>query len=179
MEEDLKNLAEAAKNTYDDADDNKTLEELSAEEDKIRKEAAETIADDEGFDEDAELSIRNIIGGDFLRNRIFSRQVGFALYIVFLSVLYTWNRYDYQDDTLLEDALRKELKDLKYNVLTQSSELMNYMRQSNVEEAIKHTQDSILKTSVTAPFLLREGNAPVKASKNEVQYEYDENEDGN
>ncbi|MBR6197283.1 MAG: hypothetical protein IKQ72_06745 [Bacteroidaceae bacterium] len=110
---------------------------------------------DENYDEDVELSLRTIIGGDFLKSRFFFSQVGYIIYLVVLIIVYTWNRYEYQDDTLLEDALRKELKDVKYNVLTQSSELMNYLRQSNVEQVIKQTPDSVLSTSVTAPFLLR------------------------
>lgn len=150
-------ITDASGNLPEDADDNKTLAELEAEteERELRKEAEETVVADENYDEDVELSLRTIIGGDFLKSRFFFSQVGYIIYLVVLIVVYTWNRYEYQDDTLLEDALRKELKDVKYNVLTQSSELMNYLRQSNVEQVIKQTPDSVLSTSVTAPFLLR------------------------
>lgn len=157
LDDDIKEMAKASGNLPEDADDNKTLAELEAEteERELRKEAEETVVADENYDEDVELSLRTIIGGDFLRSRIFISQVGYMMYIVLLIVIYTWNRYEYQDDILLEDALRKELKDVKYNVLTQSSELMNYLRQSNVEQVIKQTPDSMLSTSVSAPFLLR------------------------
>lgn len=180
LDDDIKDMAEASGNLTEDAD-NKTLAALEAEEKQreIRDEATKTVAEDEGFDEDVELSLRTIIGGDFLKSRMFISQVGFVIYIVILIVVYTWNRYSFQDDTLLEDDLRKELKDVKYNVLTQSSELMNFLRQSNVEQVIKQTPDSILSTSVTAPFLLRQGSAPSNVKVQESEEDYDINEDGN
>ena len=145
LDDDIKEMAKASGNLPENADDNKTLAELEAEteERELRKEAEETVVADENYDEDVELSLRTIIGGDFLRSRIFISQVGYMMYIVLLIVIYTWNRYEYQDDILLEDALRKELKDVKYNVLTQSSELMNYLRQSNVEQVIKQMKESL------------------------------------
>lgn len=180
LDDDIKDMAEASGNLTEDAD-NKTLAALEAEEKQreIRDEATKTVAEDEGFDEDVELSLRTIIGGDFLKSRMFISQVGFVIYIVILIVVYTWNRYSFQDDTLLEDDLRKELKDVKYNVLTQSSELMNFLRQSNVEQVIKQTPDSILSTSVTAPFLLRQGSAPSNVKVQDSEEDYDINEDGN
>ena len=180
LNDDIKEMAEASGN-LSEASDNKSLAELEQEEKEreLLKEAEETVVIDEGYDEDVELSLRTIIGGDFLKSRMFISQVGYIAYIVLLIVVYTWNRYEYQDDTLLEDALRKELKDVKYNVLTQSSELMNFLRQSNVEHVIKQTPDSILSTSVTAPFLLRQGSAPANSHHVEDIGEYDVNEDGN
>lgn len=180
LDDDIKDMAEASGNLKEETD-NKTLADLEAEEmeRELREEAEKTVVEDEGFDEDVELSFRTIIGGDFLKSRMFISQVGFVIYIVVLIIIYTWNRYAFQDDTLLEDNLRKELQDVKYNVLTQSSELMNFLRQSNVEQVIKQTPDSILSTSVTAPFLLRQGSAPVNVKAPEVEEDYDVNEDGN
>ncbi len=180
MEEDLKTATEATDDMIDDAGNKISEETIDNTELQNSEETSELTAYEEEDNEDANISAYSLIGGDFLRNKIFVNQIGFTMYIVFLFVLYTWNRYAFQDDTLLEDALRKELKDIKYNVLTQSSELMNYMRQSNVEEAIKHSEDSLLKTSVTAPFLLREGNAPAKTDEDNISLEEsDVNEDGN
>ena len=56
------------------------------------------------------------------------------------------------------DSLRNHLQDVKYNVLTQSSELMNLVRQSNVEKKLRTTDDSLLHNSITPPFLIKMGD---------------------
>jgi hypothetical protein len=77
---------------------------------------------------------------------------------VLLMIIYTGNRYDSQQDTILIDSLRGRLQEVKYNVLTQSSELMNLTRQSNVEKSLRGTPDSLLHNSITPPFLIRKQN---------------------
>jgi len=44
---------------------------------------------------------------------------------------------------------------VKYNVMTQSSELMNFTRQSNIEKLLKQTNDSTLQNPTTPPYLIR------------------------
>jgi hypothetical protein len=77
------------------------------------------------------------------------------LFVAFLMIVYTGNRYSSQQDIIRIDELRNELQDVKYNVLTQSSELMNLSRQSNVERVLKTTPDSTLHTPVLPPYLIR------------------------
>ena len=94
LDDDIKEMAKASGNLPEDADDNKTLAELEAEteERELRKEAEETVVADENYDEDVELSLRTIIGGDFLKSRFFFSQVGYIIYLVVLIIVYTWNR---------------------------------------------------------------------------------------
>ena len=80
-------------------------------------------------------------------------------------IIYTGNRYDSQQDTILIDSLRGRLQEVKYNVLTQSSELMNLTRQSNVEKSLRGTPDSLLHNSITPPFLIRKENGPSAADE--------------
>jgi len=123
------------------------------------KEAMEAMRKftDEDEDEMGEISIKSILGGDFLMSKFVIKQIMFVMFCVALMILYTANRYDSQQDAILIDSLRNHLQDVKYNVLTQSSELMNLVRQSNIEKKLKTTSDSLLKNSTTPPFLIKVG----------------------
>jgi hypothetical protein len=78
------------------------------------------------------------------------------MFVVVLMIIYTANRYSAQQDTLTIAELREKLQEVKYNVLTQSSDLMNLTRQSNVEKYLKQTNDSTLLNPTSPPFLIRE-----------------------
>lgn len=110
---------------------------------------------DEDDDEMGQLSVKSILGGDFLMSKFMMKQVIFVMFCALLMILYTANRYDSQQDVILIDSLRNHLQEVKYNVLTQSSELMNLTRQSNVERMLKDTPDSLLHNSITPPFLIK------------------------
>ncbi len=135
-------------------------EELSVdlEEESVKREVEEVInkLDEDSVDDDVELSLRSLLGGDILASKFIRRQILFIIFVVGLMIFYTANRYASQDEQIEIDNLRKELQDVKYNVLTQSSELMNYTRQSNVEEILKKTPDSVLSSPETAPYLIRQ-----------------------
>lgn len=110
---------------------------------------------DEDDDDFGEISIKSILGGDFLMSRFMIKQIMFVIFCVILMLLYTANRYSSQQDAIFIDSLQVHLQEVKYNVLTQSSELMNLMRQSNIEKALRSTPDSVLHNSITPPFLIR------------------------
>ncbi len=130
------------------------LQRKSEEQEAI--EAIRKFTDEDG-DESGEISVKSILGGDFLKSKFMIKQVAFVMFCVLLMLLYTGNRYDSQQDAILIDSLRNHLQDVKYNVLTQSSELMNLTRQSNVEKVLKGTKDSLLHNSITPPFLIKMG----------------------
>lgn len=132
--------------------------EESAEEKDEQKEAIEALRKytDEDDDESlGEISIKSILGGDFLQSKFIMKQVGFVMFCVLLMIFYTGNRYDSQQDAILIDSLRGRLQEVKYNVLTQSSDLLNKTRQSNIEKALASTKDSVLKNPITPPFLIK------------------------
>lgn len=112
----------------------------------------ERLSDEE--DDEIEISLKSVLGGDILRSRALRSQVLFMMFIVALTMMYTANRYSSQQDVLLIDSLRLQLQDAKYNVMTQSSELLNLTRQSNIEKRLKGTADSVLQTPVTPPYLI-------------------------
>lgn len=124
---------------------------------KQKNDDAETLAAIKKFtDEDdmGEISFKSIIGGDFLMSKFVMKQVLFVMFCVALMIIYTGNRYDSQQDAILIDSLRNHLQEVKYNVLTQSGELMNMTRQSNIERRLSETKDSMLRNPITPPFLI-------------------------
>jgi hypothetical protein len=141
-------------------------EESSGQESAEQKEAAKTVRalkefTEENYEDVSELSLKSVLGGDILGSKFFLKQVAFVIFCVALMLLYTGNRYASQQDAILIDSLRGTLKDVKYNVMTQSSELMNLTRQSNVEKMLRQTKDSMLQNPTTPPYLIkREGEAP-------------------
>ena len=141
-------------------------EELKTEE----QEAIEAIRKftDEEEDDIGEISVKSILGGDFLMSKFMIKQIMFVMFCVLLMILYTGNRYDSQQDIILIDSLRGRLQEVKYNVLTQSSEPMNLTRQSNVEKILRGTPDSLLHNSITPPYLIRkQGNASIEETRME------------
>jgi hypothetical protein len=140
--------------------DETTQENQSAiREEQEKAEAIEVlkkITDEENDDEMGEISFKTIFGGDILQSRLLLKQIIWFMFVVVLMIIYTANRYSAQQDTLNIAELREKLQEVKYNVLTQSSDLMNLTRQSNVEKYLKQTNDSTLLNPTSPPFLIRE-----------------------
>ena len=131
-------------------------------------EAIRKFTDEEGEDL-GEISVKSILGGDFLMSKFMIKQIMFVMFCVLLMIIYTGNRYDSQQDAILIDSLRGRLQEVKYNVLTQSSELMNLTRQSSVEKMLSGTPDSLLHNSITPPFLIRQSEKRSKAETEEPE----------
>ena len=138
-------------------------EELHIEEDILQEKEEEVTAsekeaikryveDEEDEDEFGEISLKSILGGDILQSRFFLRQVVFVLFVVMLMLAYTANRYNSQQEIITIDSLKLKLQEERYNVLTQSSELLNLSRQSNIEVKLKENGDSALVNPTTPPF---------------------------
>ena len=153
--EEEKNVKQEEPRMVPPGDVGEELQRKSEEQEAI--EAIRKFTDEDG-DESGEISVKSILGGDFLKSKFMIKQVAFVMFCVLLMLLYTGNRYDSQQDAILIDSLRNHLQDVKYNVLTQSSELMNLTRQSNVEKVLKGTKDSLLHNSITPPFLIKMGD---------------------
>jgi len=119
----------------------------------------EMPADDDEDDEDDEfeqISFRNIIGGDILQSKFFLSKVMFIIFCVVLMLIYTGNRYGSLQDIITIDSLKQELRDVHYEVLTQSSDLINLSRQSNIETKLAEQGDSAMLNNNTPPFALPE-----------------------
>ena len=62
-------------------------------------------------------SLKNIIGGDILATDFFRRQTRLLVLIMVLILFYIHNRYACQQQMIEIDKLKKELIDIKYDVL--------------------------------------------------------------
>ncbi|SFE20243.1 FtsL-like putative cell division protein [Thermophagus xiamenensis] len=114
----------------------------------------EFLTGQEEFNELKGISFKEFLHGRFLAGKELGRHWGFMTFIVFLAFLYIGNRY--QTEHLLERQadLMKELKELKYEAITTSSELMNMSKQSEVMDRV-HRAGIDLEVLKTPPRILK------------------------
>lgn len=133
------------------------VEEQERKERKEQKEAIEAIkrfTDDEDEDEFGRVSFKTVMGGDILQSKFFLNQVIFIIFCVILLLLYTGNRYSSLQDIIRIDSLNAKFTKIHYEVLTQSSKLLNKQRQSNVEAKLLQVGDTTMINNNTPPFAL-------------------------
>ena len=129
-------------------DDEQRLLEEAAE---MKEQAKKTIQliKERAKEEDPKLTpsmtLRTILGGDFLTADMVRRQIWlFVLMVV----------YQCQQDMLTIDKLENELLDAKYKALSSSSTLTEKSRESHVLEALKQNRDSLLHISDQPPYII-------------------------
>lgn len=130
-------------------------QEQDAERQEEMTEAIEAIEKYTQENSTGKVTIGTIVGGDLLQSKLARSLVLWFIMVAALMLFYTYNRYQSQQDIIAIDNMKVELKELKYKVLTQSSELVNLCRQSNVEKRLEATNDSMLKNPTTPPYLIR------------------------
>lgn len=101
-----------------------------------------------------QVSLREILGGDYLIGSFLRRQIWFILFLVLLSIVYISNRYASQQEIIEEETMRKELIEKKNYALTQYAELTMRTRQSSIERLLKSFGDSTLTSAKEPPFII-------------------------
>ena len=107
---------------------------VAAEEESGRKRATWKIFASEEL---PQLSLREVLGGDYLLGSFLRRNIWFIVLLVFLGILYISNRYAAQQEIIEEEQLRKELVERKNYALTQYAELTMRSRQSSIESCYR------------------------------------------
>ena len=102
-----------------------------------------------------QLSLREILGGDYLLGSFLRKNIWFILLIVLLSIFYISNRYAAQQEIIEEENLRNELVEKKNYALTQYAILTMNTRQSSIERRLRLMGDSLLQSATDPPFLIR------------------------
>lgn len=131
-------------------------------EDEARDEAAERKEDKKerarrafrhfaDEDEDFDISLRSLLGGDIFGSKRFRRQIGYFILLCVLAIIYISNRYAFQREEIRREDLSKQLNDRKFKALTISSELTEYSMRSSVEENLS---DTTLRTSTKSSYYL-------------------------
>lgn len=100
------------------------------------------------------LTLRTILGGDFLTADMVRRQIWLFVLMVVFTVVYVAFRYQCQQDLIAIDKLEKEVLDAKYRALSCSSTLTEKCRESHVLEALKHNSDSLLHVANQPPYII-------------------------
>ena len=100
------------------------------------------------------LTLRTILGGDFLTGEMVRRQIWLFVLIILFTIVYVAFRYQCQQDMIAIDKLEKELLDAKYKALSSSSTLTEKCRESHVLEALKAHRDSLLHIADQPPYII-------------------------
>ncbi len=100
------------------------------------------------------LTLRTILGGDFLTAEMVRRRGWYAGSRVVFCIAYVAVRYQCQQDLIAIDKLEKELLDAKYKALSSSSTLTEKCRESHVLDALKQNKDSLLHIADQPPYII-------------------------
>lgn len=117
--------------------------------------ALQELVQSDGVEEESNISLKKILGGDILTASWIRRQLGLFLLCLIFIIIYITNRYSAQQETIELEKLKIDLQEIKYHALTRSSELTVKTRQSQVEEKLKQTKDSMLAAPKEPPFLIK------------------------
>ena len=137
-------------------------EEVSLKEEasEMKEQAKKTIqlikekAREEDPKPSSSMTLRTILGGDFLTADMVRRQIWLFLLLVVFCIAYVAVRYQCQQDLIAIDKLEKELLDAKYKALSSSSTLTEKCRESHVLDALKQNKDSLLHIADQPPYII-------------------------
>jgi hypothetical protein len=144
------------------AEDPITSEEKLVEEEaaEMKEQAKKTIqmikekAREEDPKPSSAMTLRTILGGDFLTAEMVRRQIWLFVLMVAFCIVYVAIRYQCQQDMIAIDKLEKQLLDAKYKALSSSSTLTEKCRESHVLDALKQNKDSLLLVSDQPPYII-------------------------
>ena len=100
------------------------------------------------------LTLRTILGGDFLTADMVRRQIWLFVLMVIFTIFYVAFRYQCQQDMIAIDKMEKELLDAKYKALSSSSTLTEKCRESHVLDALRNNKDSVLHIADQPPYII-------------------------
>ena len=100
------------------------------------------------------MTLRTILGGDFLTAQMVRHHIGIIFLIVVFAIVYVAFRYQCQQDMIAIDKMEKELLDAKYKALSSNSTLTEKCRESHVLDALKSNKDSLLHIADQPPYII-------------------------
>ncbi|MDF1570792.1 MAG: FtsL-like putative cell division protein [Bacteroidales bacterium] len=87
-----------------------------------------------------QFSFRSLIDGNVLTQRAVIRQAPFMALLVLLALIMIANRNHAEKLVIRSNALQTEVKELRSQAITTSSELMTVSRQSRVEQLVREKE---------------------------------------
>ncbi|TAJ14250.1 hypothetical protein DMA11_06045 [Marinilabiliaceae bacterium JC017] len=97
----------------------------------------EFVHSNEDIKEFKNFSFKDLINGRILTRSLVVAQLPFILFVVFLGYLYIGNHYRVEELMKEISVLNRELKELRYEAITTSSELMFMSKQSEVLKKVE------------------------------------------
>lgn len=133
--------------------------EDSGEEEELDNKAAhrkliESFTDDEG--EKVDFNLRFVLSGNILTTTWLRKQILWLVMIVVLTVLYISNGYYAQNQRLHIKQLEEDLKEVHYDAMARSAELMRHSRRSIITEQLNANPENALKNPQKQPVLVDE-----------------------
>ncbi len=92
-------------------------------------------------------ALKEIIDGSLLTRDSVINQLPFILFIVVLAIIYIGNRYNAEKIIRETSTIQNEIKDLRSEAITISSELMYISKQSEVEKLIKSKNINLVESA--------------------------------
>ena len=135
-------------------------EKATAEVESIKEQTKKTLqkikenAKEEDPKFSSTMTLRTILGGDFLTAQMVRHHIGIIVLIVVFAIVYVAFRYQCQQDLIAIDKMEKELLDAKYKALSSNSTLTEQCRESHVLDALKNNKDSVLHISDQPPYII-------------------------
>lgn len=105
-------------------------------------------------DPEVKKNVKGFMKGDILRKDFMTKNAGFFLLIVGMMFVYVGIRYYVENDLKEINNLQRELKDVRIESITRSSELMEISKQSTVVKTI-NKKGLGLKESTEPPYLIK------------------------
>lgn len=96
----------------------------------------ESIKGNEDFSDIKSSTVRDVINGNLLTKNFIKKQYKLILLMAFLAVVYVNNRYVCETQLAHAIELKKQIKDLKYESLTISAQLMGVSRQTSIMQLL-------------------------------------------
>lgn len=85
----------------------------------------------------AARSAQNILGGTFLTKEYTAKHLPFLLFLAFVAIIYIGNSYYAEKNIRKIERLQKQLKEMRYEYVTNKSQVMHSSRQSQVANSLK------------------------------------------
>ena len=96
--------------------------------------------------------IKNLLGGNFLAKDSSVRFLPYLLFLTLIGLIYIANIYYAEENIRKIDDINRELKELRYEYISNHTKLMHISKQS---ELVKRLEFSGIKESTTPPFKIQ------------------------
>lgn len=100
-------------------------------------------------------SLRDLWRGMEINGQWFKKNIWFIAIITLCLFVFVTNRYQAQQELIEEAKLQKELSEWKYIWLTRFSELTTSTRESQIEQRLRQSGDTLLRHSQESPYIIK------------------------